>query len=158
MLSDPSLDARQEVEAQLMAWAMRRMKSSTRAHTIFFTSAREYDDARIFLLEHYRFTRDEHHCIYMHYPLDAEVPPAKLPAGFTVRHLAGANDLRAYVAAHRNAFWLDNLSERWRRSVLRMPYYIPELDLVAVAPDGDFKRARGSLAGWVAALNSGWMV
>jgi GNAT superfamily N-acetyltransferase len=132
---------RQDVEAQVMAWAGQRMKRAAGERApckIFFTSAREYDRERISLLERYRFTRDEQHCIYMHYPLDAEVPPATLPAGFTVRHLAGEGELRAYVAAHRNAFWMDNLTERWRRSVRRMPYYIPELDLVAVAPDGTF--------------------
>lgn len=132
---------RREVEAQVMAWAAQRMESAAGEHAaskIFFTSAREFDRERISLLKRYRFKRDEHHCIYMHYPLDAEVPTAALPAGFTVRQLAGAGELRAYVAAHRNAFWMDNLTHRWRRRVRRMPYYIPELDLVAVAPDGTF--------------------
>lgn len=133
---------RDDVETQLMEWATKRMRRAAferGERLIFFTSAREYDHdgERIALLERCGFTRDEHHCIYMHYPLDAEVPPAKLPAGFTVRRLAGAHELRAYVAAHRNAFWMDNLTEEWRRSVLRMPDYIPELDLVAVAPDGE---------------------
>src|SRR4028119_1089382 len=118
---------------------MRRAAFERGERLIFFTSAREHDHAgeRISLLERRGFTRDEHHCIYMHYPLDAEVPPSELPAGFTVRHLAGAHELRAYVAAHRNAFWMDNLTEEWRRRVLGMPDYIPELDLVAVAREGE---------------------
>lgn len=130
-----------EVETQLLEWATRRMKRAAGARAerlLFFTSARDYDAGRISLLERYGFTRDEHHCVYMHYPLDAEITLPKLPAGFTVRHLTGANELRAYVAAHRNAFWMDNLTERWRRRMLQMPYYIPELDLIAVAPDGAF--------------------
>ena len=132
---------RPEVETQLMEWARPRMKRAAverGERLLFFAGTREYDDERISLLERYGFTRDEHHCVYMHYTLDSEIPSSKLPEGFTVRHLTGANELRAYVAAHRNAFWMDNLTERWRRSVLRMPYYIPELDLIAVAPDGEF--------------------
>lgn len=133
---------RREVETQLMEWAMQRMQKVAAVRgtrLLFFTSARadDYDDERTSLLERCGFTRDEHHCVYMHYPLDAEIPPAKLPAGFTVRHLTGEHELPAYVAAHRNAFWMDNLTEEWRSSVLRMPYYIPELDLLAVAPDGE---------------------
>jgi ribosomal protein S18 acetylase RimI-like enzyme len=123
-----------------MEWATGRMQRAAVGRgerLFFFTSAREYDDERVALLERCGFTRDEHHCVYMHYLLDAEIPAPKLPAGFTVRHLAGANELRAYVAAHRNAFWMDNLTVRWRRRVLKMPYYIPELDLIAVAPDGE---------------------
>lgn len=132
---------RHEVETQLLEWAKGRMQSAAAERgrrMFFFTCAREYDDERISLLEQHRFTRDEHHCVYMHYMMDAEIPLAKLPEGFTVRHLTGASELRAYVAAHRNAFWMDNLTERWRRRVLRTPLYVPELDLIAVAPDGEF--------------------
>lgn len=136
----PSSARRREVEAQLIEWAkgrMRRAAVERAGRSLFFTCSREYDDERISLLERSGFTRDENHCVYMHYPLDAEILASRLPAGFTVRHLAGASELRAYVAAHRNAFWMDNLTVRWRRGVLRMPYYIPELDLIAVAPDGE---------------------
>jgi ribosomal protein S18 acetylase RimI-like enzyme len=130
------------------------------------TSVREHDEERIALLERCGFTRYEPHCVYMHYPLDAEILAPKLPAGFTVRHLAGARELRAYVAAHRNAFWMDSLTVRWRRGVLRMPYYIPELDLLAVAPDGEIAaccfcwlegaddEAHGALKGYVQTLGT----
>jgi ribosomal protein S18 acetylase RimI-like enzyme len=132
---------RQELETQLLEWAtgrMRRAAVERGERRLFMTSAREHDDERVALLERCGFTRAEPHCVYMHCPLDAEIPAPKLPTGFTVRHLAGSHELRAYVAAHRNAFWMDNLTVRWRRGVLRMPYYIPALDLLAVAPDGEF--------------------
>lgn len=132
---------RHEVETELMGWATGRMQRAAAARgerRLFVTSAREFDGERISLLERRGFTRDEHHCVYMHYTLDAEIPLPKLTAGFVLRHLAGARELRAYVAAHRNAFWMDNLTVSWRRGVLRMPYYLPELDLMAVAPGGEF--------------------
>lgn len=131
---------RGEVEVQFLEWArgrMRRAAVERGERRLFMTSVRDYDEQRVALLERCGFTRYEPDCVYMHYPLDAEIPAPKLPAGFTLRHLAGAPELRAYVAAHRNAFWMDNLTLRWRRGVLRMPYYIPELDLLAVAPDGE---------------------
>jgi ribosomal protein S18 acetylase RimI-like enzyme len=131
---------RLDVETQLVEWATGRMQRAAVARgqrLLFFTSTRADDDERISLLERCGFTRDEHHCVYMHYALDAEIPVAKLPAGFTVRHLAGAHELSAYVAAHRNAFWMDNLTDEWRQNLLSMPYYLPALDLMVVAPDGE---------------------
>jgi mycothiol synthase len=131
---------RREIEAQLLEWAKGRMQRAAAGRgerRLLMTCVREYDHERISRLERCGFTRDENHCVYMHYQLDAEIPLPRLPAGFTVRQLAGARELRAYVAAHRNAFWMDNLSVRWRRRVLRMPDYLPALDLIAVAPDGE---------------------
>ncbi len=67
---------------------------------------------------------------------DASLPAPAPPDGFAVRALGGAAEVPAYVAAHRAAFGSTNMTEEWRERVLRAPGYVPELDLVAVAPDG----------------------
>jgi mycothiol synthase len=59
-----------------------------------------------------------------------------LPAGFVIRSLAGEGEVEAYVRLHRAAFGTENMTVEWRARTLRRPEYLPELDLVAVAPDG----------------------
>jgi ribosomal protein S18 acetylase RimI-like enzyme len=68
----------------------------------------------------------------------AHIPVADyaLPAGFSVRPLAGENEVEAYVQLHRAVFESKNMTAEWRTRTLRRPEYLPDLDLVAVAPDG----------------------
>lgn len=130
-----------ELASQIMAWALQRLRSVAEDRsrlTLFFTSVREDDHERISLLELHGFARDEQHYIYLHRSLAPAIPQPNLPAGFTVRNLMGVHELKAYVAAHRNAFWMDNLTEQWYRRLMETPDYIPELNLVVVATDGEF--------------------
>jgi mycothiol synthase len=60
----------------------------------------------------------------------------KLPAGFTIRPLAGASEVTAYVDLHREVFESRSMTVEWRARTLRCPEYVPELDLVAVGTDG----------------------
>jgi ribosomal protein S18 acetylase RimI-like enzyme len=71
---------------------------------------------------------------------------SSLPAGFTLRPLAGASEATAYVALHRAIFNSDSMTEDWRRTVMQHPSYDPDLDLVVTDPDGD-----------LAALCVGWL-
>jgi mycothiol synthase len=50
--------------------------------------------------------------------------------------LAGENEVEAYVQLHRAVFESKNMTAEWRTRTLRRPEYLPDLDLVAVAPDG----------------------
>jgi ribosomal protein S18 acetylase RimI-like enzyme len=63
-------------------------------------------------------------------------PTGKLPAGFAIRPLAGESEVEAYVEPHRAVFESRNMTAEWRARTLRCPEYVPDLDLVAVAPDG----------------------
>jgi ribosomal protein S18 acetylase RimI-like enzyme len=63
-------------------------------------------------------------------------PSAALPAGFTIRPLAGAAEAEAYVELHQEVFESKNMTVAWRARTLNHPAYHPDLDLVAVAPDG----------------------
>jgi len=68
----------------------------------------------------------------LHDPL----PEPRLPPGFTVRPLAGEAEVPAYVAVHRAAYGTEYMTVERRLSIMRQAHYRPELDLVAVAPDG----------------------
>jgi ribosomal protein S18 acetylase RimI-like enzyme len=69
-----------------------------------------------------------------------------VPTGFTLRPLAGASEVAAYVALHRGIFNSDSMTEDWRRTVLKDPSYAADLDLVITNPDGE-----------LAALCVGWL-
>jgi ribosomal protein S18 acetylase RimI-like enzyme len=75
--------------------------------------------------------------------------------------MGGEAEIEAYVALHRAAFGTDNMNVDYRRAIMNVPSYIPELDLVAVAPDGalaafcvcqifpdDVSRGGGQKEGW----------
>jgi ribosomal protein S18 acetylase RimI-like enzyme len=68
--------------------------------------------------------------------LDRVLPMPFLPEGFTLRPIDGMRELHEYVALHRAAFGAADMTVEWRKRTLCMPQYIPELDVVAVAPDG----------------------
>ena len=59
-----------------------------------------------------------------------------LPDGFIIRSLAGDDEVDAYVEMHREVFESKSMTQEWRRRTLKRPEYVPALDLVAVAPDG----------------------
>lgn len=67
---------------------------------------------------------------------------APTPAGYTLRALGGVDELPARSWLSWKAFHPDEPDEKydgwdWYLNVQRAPLYRPELDLVAVAPDGD---------------------
>jgi ribosomal protein S18 acetylase RimI-like enzyme len=73
-----------------------------------------------------RLRRDAHH------PIQVSI----LPEGFVIRPLAGAAEVDAYVELHQSVFESKNMTREWRQRIIQRPQYIPELDLVVVAPDG----------------------
>jgi ribosomal protein S18 acetylase RimI-like enzyme len=70
-----------------------------------------------------------------------------VPDGFTIRPLAGPNEVDAYVELHQAAFESKNMTAEWRSRTLGAPHHREENDLVAVAPDG---RLAGFCIGWLA--------
>jgi len=59
-----------------------------------------------------------------------------LPAGVVIRPLAGESEVGAYVDLQRAVFETESMTVDWRSRTLQQPQYVPDLDLVAVAPDG----------------------
>jgi ribosomal protein S18 acetylase RimI-like enzyme len=59
-----------------------------------------------------------------------------LPPGFIIRHVLGEPEVEEYVAMHREAFGTTYKTVEERLAFMRNPAYIPELDLVAVSPEG----------------------
>jgi mycothiol synthase len=75
-------------------------------------------------------------------PLDNLSPASPLPPGYTIRPLAGEDELPARSWLSWKAFHENEPDERyggweWYRNVQRAPLYRRDLDLVAVAPTGE---------------------
>jgi ribosomal protein S18 acetylase RimI-like enzyme len=158
------------IETELVNWAMtavKRRNQEKNQNLPLDASALESDHPRQAFLERNGFIRLEETSILMSRPLDDPIPAAQLPPGFTIRPLAGKNELAAYVALHRAAFGTENMTEDYRLTIMSAPDYLPELDLVAVAPNGelaafclcqifpdDVPRAGGKQEGWTDPLGT----
>jgi GNAT superfamily N-acetyltransferase len=74
--------------------------------------------------------------VLMVHDAEGPLPAHALPSGFVIRPLKGEHEVEAYVDLHRVAFGSQNMTIEWGARTLRCPEYMPELDLVAVEPDG----------------------
>ncbi|MBN2147921.1 MAG: GNAT family N-acetyltransferase [Anaerolineales bacterium] len=158
------------LENELIAWAMSVVQRRNQEKSVTLTldaSTLETDLSRIEFLERHGFVRQAESSILMACPLVEPLPIAQLPPGFTIRPMGAEAELEAYVALHRAAFGSGNMTVEYRRAIISTPDYIPELDLVAVAPDGelaafcvcqifpdDSPRAGGNREGWTDPLGT----
>ncbi len=128
-----------DLEQALLDWAIptaRRLaveREETEAPTI---TCRADDLERIAGLEQRGFQRLAETSLHMRRPLDQPIPEPLLPAGFTIRPFQGEAEIQAWVALHRAAFGTEFMTVDYRREMSGGPDYDPELDLLAVAPDG----------------------
>lgn len=68
--------------------------------------------------------------------LDSESVASLLPPGFSLGHVWTADDIERRVFVESDSFGDSTLTADTWRLVRRLPQYQPELDLIAVAPDG----------------------
>lgn len=128
-----------ELEESILDWAVTRLnaEASRRGESLpFYVSARQGDSSRVAAIARAGFSFDEWSYLHMARSLGTPIPDAPLPKGFHIRPLAGDEEVGDYVAAHRAAFGSTNMTADWRRATLRDPHHVPDLDLVAVGPDG----------------------
>ncbi len=125
---------------ELLAWAERRRRDERAdgEEPVTFTAwAFDGDRERVAILEHRGYARGDRFYHYRLRGVDRPPRPA-LPPGYTLRHVAGEEDVERRVAVHRDAFAPSRYTTAKHRAVMRAPTYRPELDLVVVAPDGAF--------------------
>lgn len=158
------------LQAEMMYWlaAAARQRNQAQGETLTLdASALEDDQPRLEMLERFGFLRQAETSLLMSCPLIPPIPDPQLPPGFSIRPLDGLAELENYVNLHRAAFGTDNMTLDYRRSIMSAPDYLPELDLVAVAPNGelaafchcqifadDAPRAGGKKEGWTDPLGT----
>ncbi len=127
------------LEETMLAWALERWPRAMAEQKLrysLFLEVREDQTARLALLERLGFVRDDWHTLHMRQPLNGAPPVAQPLEGFTIRPLAGEDEVASSVALHRAAFGSTTMTLDWRARTLEAPQYIPTLDLVAAAADG----------------------
>ncbi|HEX8732201.1 MAG TPA: GNAT family N-acetyltransferase [Ktedonobacterales bacterium] len=125
--------------ADMLAWA--RRVGTRRQLTQLQALALDSDAWQIERLAAAGFAHDPTNAGYVHFrrPFDAApLPETPLPPGFTVRAVGGPDEWQRRVDAHRAAFHPSRVTLESYRRVRAAPTYRPDLDLVAVAPDGQF--------------------
>lgn len=126
------------LELQVIQWGdarLRQIAAETNSEFPFNISALASEPARISFLESQGYVRWDHWMVWFKRSLQ-ELPEVHIPSGFTIRPLAGESEVEEYAALQRRAFDSTTMTALWRSHTLHAPLYNPELDLVAVAPDG----------------------
>jgi mycothiol synthase len=161
----------QGLEQDIIAWAETRVRAAGKEHNLpakLSVSCRDYQRNRIQLFEAIGFEY-ERSFLRMKRSLAEPIPTAEFPAGFTV--ISGQEiDVAAWVEMHNQTFidhWnFHPMTIEQANHWLTDPTYRPDLDLVAVAPDGtyaafcynsidpDDNQHRKCLEGWVGMLGT----
>ncbi len=128
-----------EIEDQLVTWGMDCVSRNPFPDLFsphLDATCKMDNVVRKAFLERHGFERSPGGSLTMVRSLDDPIPVARLPYGFIIRPMAGEQEVEAYVALHQAAFGTRNMTKAYRLAIMQTPDYLPELDLVAVAPDG----------------------
>lgn len=140
---DPAVSA--NMHQRILSWAdqtAQKLLDTASGRPIWFINVFADQHDRIRDLEQAGFAsqanvgEDSWSKVLMLRPAQMRIEHPQLPAGFTLRPLAGAHEAAAYVELHRAVFASTSMTDEWRRRTVQRPEYIPELDLVIEAPDG----------------------
>lgn len=126
------------LEDEVIAWAREVMDArygSDPGENSLDSSCRAENTRAVRFLTRHGFTRDPLESLSYERGLDAAPEPAPLPAGYQLRPLQSA-EVQQALALHQAAFGTENFTLADRLAVMNTDAYIPDLDLVIVAPDG----------------------
>jgi ribosomal protein S18 acetylase RimI-like enzyme len=128
-----------ELEDALVSWAedqMRERNALLGAEDTLDACFSPADSWQIALLLRNGFT--EQSIRSLRYRLDLSAPPSprEFPRGFSWRPVLGEREIPDLVALHRAAFGTLNMTAEQRLAMMEAPDYRPDLDLVALSPEG----------------------
>jgi ribosomal protein S18 acetylase RimI-like enzyme len=131
-----------ELEAEMIALAEERLAVRREGKHWLAVWTDDQDDLRLALLKHKGYTRGKWTENQWRRDLDAPIPAAPVPPGYAVRALGGPAELPARSWASWRGFHPDEPDDayegwEWYLNLQRCPLYRRDLDLVAVAPDGE---------------------
>jgi mycothiol synthase len=123
----------------MLAWAEEACRENAREGVapVLGTDVFDDDSQRCAVLARRGYQRDTdgYTFVRFHQPLDMPMTVPRLPPGFTVRHVTEA-DFAERVALHREVWAGSRVTVNSYRGMRAVMGYLPDLDIVAVAPDG----------------------
>jgi mycothiol synthase len=135
---------RQGLESTILGWGAERVREAGRERNLpaqLYSGARENDAYTRAVLEVHGL-RPVRYFYKMVRPLDQPIPEPVIPAGFTLRTIAGDADVEKWVDCFNLSFidhWGFHPTTSARRTHrMNNPHYRSDLDLVLEAPDGTF--------------------
>jgi ribosomal protein S18 acetylase RimI-like enzyme len=122
---------------QMLAWGEQQCRNgaasgSQKAELRLYAS--EGDAVRIGLLERAGYARRDLYHYGLFRSLDGAIGDPSLPEGFRLRGLSGEREAAPRATAHTRVF--GSVTADTYLQVMRLPQYRPDLDVVAMAPDG----------------------
>jgi mycothiol synthase len=163
---DPSFDCQvlpehawSGIETEALAWAETRLAELCRCDAGGWggnlgSGARQDDVKRIAFLERHGFRyRGEFAEVNLLRSLDEPIPESALPAGFVVRAVAEAGEVSKRAAVQREVWhpWtVGEVSDGDYATLMRLPGYYRDLDVVAVTPEGVLA---AYVNGWIDPVN-----
>jgi ribosomal protein S18 acetylase RimI-like enzyme len=134
----PRLRGSGVLEEPMLAWATRRERETAHArdgNAELVAYVDEGDAAYTALFQRHGFERGEWNMVRMRRGLDDAIPAPSPPVGATIRPVR-EEEAEERVALHREAFHPSRFTLEAYRRLRAAPGYRPDLDLVAIAPDG----------------------
>ena len=134
------------IESDLFAWAENRTKEGGQElgkPAVVCGFSEEANTYMVAQLQAHGF-ETVRYFFEMRRPLDDgnPIPEPQFPEGFTLRHVANDDDVERWVEMFNLSFidhWdFHPVTVERRRHRMTSPYYRPDRDLIAVAPDGTF--------------------
>ncbi len=134
-----------DLHPQILSWVDQRAREAIATpfgHPAWYVNVFAEDHERISLLEQFGYANEvdageySWSKVWMQLEKRINIPPPILPDGFILRPLAGESEVEAYVELHQQVFETKNMTLEWRLRTLHQPEYIPDLDMVIIAPDG----------------------
>lgn len=126
---------------QMLVWGEMRQREAVAqegAEPVYTVAAFEDDLSLLDLLKQQGFERGEFQMLHMRRDLGQPIAETVLPEGWRVRHVAGEDEFQERVNIHRDVWHPSKVTLEACRRMRGIAGYTPELDLVAVAPDGAF--------------------
>jgi ribosomal protein S18 acetylase RimI-like enzyme len=129
-----------QLEDQIVGWGVEWVRKRNLAAGEVNTldaSCSAKDTGRIDFLEKHGFQRDSVRTLRYARSLSQPIPAPVFPEGFGLRCARGEAEVESLVALHRAAFGTDHMTVEYRLAMMHAPQYVPDLDLVVTAPEGD---------------------
>ncbi|MBX3014435.1 MAG: sigma-70 family RNA polymerase sigma factor [Caldilineaceae bacterium] len=124
------------IDIEMLAWGEQQLQKA--GCSVIRTNCRTENQERSGLLMQQGFVAETVSNLQLRRSLVEAIPTPQLPFGFTIQHVSGEHEVDRLVELQRAAFGTENMTTAFRLAMMRVPDYDPMLDLIVVAPDGQW--------------------